>query len=110
MGGPEGSFLWSALCIIPVFLQLRILWGWKLQNLTAVMWGFIFLIVPCPEGTVQGKNSRILIPLGFLLCMLVRTFSRKQTLYNCFSISGFTLAFLAGRMEGQGSVCVSGWG
>lgn len=65
---PEGSFLWSALCIIPVFLQLRILWGWKLQNLTAVTWGFIFLIIPCPEGTVQGKNSRILIPLGFLLC------------------------------------------
>lgn len=112
MRGPEGSFLCTCFLLSQHFCSS----GWKLQNLTAVTWGFIFLVIPRPEGTAQGKNSRKNLDangpassrLPSLWCLCV-PFMQAQTLYDCFSISGFPLAFLAGRMEGQGSVCVSGW-
>lgn len=72
--------------------------------------GIYFSHSTMPRGNSAGSEQQNLDSSRFLLCDACAYLFTQADPLQLFLISGFTLAFLAGRMEGQGSVCVSGWG
>lgn len=59
-------FIWKGikipwvLHIYPILYPLGIFLGWKLQNLIAEAWGFIFLITASPERGSPWRVQQIL--------------------------------------------------